>query len=165
MSMLQDTKDMYVSLYMLSTRGWLKYHCSFSIMPKFWNFAELAKVALPNEVLQRNLQGYLVVQLTNAFISCRLNYFNSVPYGLPSTPVPIYCTQCHIDSFSYITPVLREPHGLSYLDIISFKICLSISLCLHGLAQNCPSTCAILLVLYIHQYTTSLNVLAMLMHA
>src|SRR5271163_4500933 len=84
--------------------------------------------------VRRYLPQEAALKLAHAFVSCRLEYCNSVLFGLPQYLVARLQSVLNSSArlatrtsrFAHITAVLRELHWLPYPQRITFKICLTV---------------------------------------
>ena len=94
--------------------------------------------------VRRYLPQEAALKLAHAFVSCRLDYCNSVLFGLPQYLIARLQSVLNSSErlatrtsrFAHITPVLRELHWLPYPQRVTFKICLNVYKCLHGMAPH-----------------------------
>ena len=94
--------------------------------------------------IRKFLNHETVQILVNAFVTSRLDYCNSLLYGLPATQLnKLQRVQnaaarliCNISRFDHISPILFELHWLPIKYRINFKILLITYKALHGLAPN-----------------------------
>ena len=94
--------------------------------------------------IRKFLNHETVQILVNAFVTSRLDYCNSLLYGLPATQLnKLQRVQnaaarliCTISCFDHISPILFELHWLPIKYRINFKILLITYKALHGLAPN-----------------------------
>ena len=85
-----------------------------------------------------------VKTLVHAFISSRLDYCNSLLYGigdglltkLQTVQNAAACVVAETRKFDHITPVLRQLHWLPVHQRITFKLAMITFKCLHGLAPS-----------------------------
>ena len=69
--------------------------------------------------------------LVHAFVSSRVDYYNSLLYGLPASQLV-----CCAPRFSHITPLMYELHWLPLKQRIHFKILLFAFKAIHGIAPT-----------------------------
>src|SRR5271163_4427122 len=101
--------------------------------------------------VRRYLPQEAALKLAHAFVSCRLDYCNSVLFGLRLYLIARLQSVLNSSArlatrtsrFVHITPVLRELHWLPYPQRITFKICLTVYKCLHGMAPHYLSSVCI----------------------
>ncbi len=82
--------------------------------------------------------------LINSFVTSRLDYCNSLYYGLPANQLnKLQRVQnaaarliCNVSRFDHITPTLKDLHWLPVKFRIDFKILLIVFKALHGLAPD-----------------------------
>ena len=94
--------------------------------------------------LRPTLSSSAAERLIHAFITSRLDYCNSILYGLPSTILQkLQYVQnsaarllTHTRSREHITPILRQLHWLPIQQRIHFKILLTTYKALHNLAPS-----------------------------
>ena len=84
-----------------------------------------------------------VQTLVNAFVISRLDYCNSILFGLPNTELQkLQRVQniCNMNNFDHITPILVKLHWLPVRYRINFKIVLITFKVIHGLL-TCKTKC------------------------
>ena len=94
--------------------------------------------------IRKFLSSDTVQILANAFVISRLDYCNSILFGLPNTELQklqrVQNTAarliCNINKFDHITPILVKLHWLPVRYRINFKILLITFKVLHGLAPK-----------------------------
>ena len=94
--------------------------------------------------IRRYLSQDCLVTLIHAFVTSRLDYCNSLMYGLPqcqiskSRSVQNAAARIALDlsNSSHITPALRQLHWLPVVKRIQFKILLLTFKAIHGLCQT-----------------------------
>jgi hypothetical protein len=94
--------------------------------------------------IRRCLSKSSAVLLIHAFVSCQLDYCNSILYGLPAVQTrklqSVLNSAARLVSGSsireHIKPQLKSLHWLSYPHRITFKVCLLTYRCLHSMAPK-----------------------------
>ena len=86
--------------------------------------------------LRKYLSQYCVVTLIHAFVTSRLDYCNSLMYGLKLQRVQNAAARIALDlcKFCHITPALRQLHWLPVVKRIQFKILLLTFKAIRGLS-------------------------------
>ncbi|KAK5918790.1 hypothetical protein CgunFtcFv8_022743 [Champsocephalus gunnari] len=113
----------------------LEPHIRHVVKISFFHLRNIAK-------LRPSLTRPAAEQLIHAFISSRLDYCNSLLYGISSTSLNILqCVQnaaarllTHTKSWHHITPVLKELHWLPVSHRIHYKLLVLTFKALHHLA-------------------------------
>ena len=94
----------------------------------------------------RRIRKYLSTEsaklLVHAFVISRIDYCNSLLYGLPQTQlIKLQRVQnaaarliCNVSRFDHITPVLYQLHWLPFKFRIHFKVLLITFKALHGMS-------------------------------
>ena len=92
--------------------------------------------------IRKSLSRRTSEQLIHAIVTSRLDYCNSIYYGLPTNV--IIRLQAVLNAaarlvtggrrFDHVTPILKSLHWLPYPQRIQFKVCLTTYKCLHGLS-------------------------------
>ena len=94
--------------------------------------------------IRRCLSQDCLVTLIHTFVTSRLDYSNSLMYGLPQCQISklrsvqntAACIALDLSNFSHITPALRQLHWLPVAKGIQFKILLLTFKAIHGLCQT-----------------------------
>ena len=94
--------------------------------------------------IRRCLSQDCLVTLIHTFVTSRLDYSNSLVYGLPKCQISklrsvqntAACIALDLSNFSHITPALRQLHWLPVAKGIQFKILLLTFKAIHGLCQT-----------------------------
>ena len=110
---------------------------------KFWRIFGILRKGVGNLRKIANLRRHLYV-LMHAFIMGRIDYCNSLLYGLPATHInKLQRVQnaaarliCLIPRFSHVTPVLYSLHWLPVQFRIDFKILIITFKAIHGHAPE-----------------------------
>ena len=103
--------------------------------------------------IRRCLSQDCLVTLIHTFVTSRLDYSNSLMYGLPQCQISklrsvqntATCITLDLSNFSHITPALRQLHWLPVAKGIQFKILLLTFKAIHGLCQTQIYGCSLLL--------------------
>ena len=94
--------------------------------------------------IRRCLSQDCLVTLIHTFVTSRLDYSNSLMYGLLQCQISklrsvqntAACIALDLSNFSHITPALRQLHWLPVAKGIQFKILLLTFKAIHGLCQT-----------------------------
>ena len=94
--------------------------------------------------IRRCLSQDCLVTLIHMFVTSRLDYSNSLMYGLLQCQISklrsvqntAACIALDLSNFSHITPALRQLHWLPVAKGIQFKILLLTFKAIHGLCQT-----------------------------
>ena len=78
--------------------------------------------------IRKYLTKDITATLVHAFVTCHLDYCNSILYGLPAYQIAKIQSpkcRCKVPRFAHITPYLKELHWLPVKFRIKFKILVS----------------------------------------
>ena len=82
--------------------------------------------------IRRFLSTDTTKALVHAFVTSRVDYCNSLLYGLPASHLNKVQRVCRAPRYCPITPLLYELHWLPVRQRISFKILLFVFKAIHG---------------------------------
>ena len=110
----------------------MKEHVSTAVRSVYWNIRSVGKI-------RRYLDGNTCASLLNALVTSRLDYNNSVLFGVPDTILNmLQAVHNHAARIltgtrmsDHITPVLISLHWLPVRERIKYKILVTVYKCLH----------------------------------
>ena len=110
----------------------MKEHVSTAVRSVYWNIRSVGKI-------RRYLDGNTCASLLNALVTSRLDYNNSLLFGVPDTILNmLQAVQNHAARIltgtrmsDHITPVLISLHWLPVRERIKYKILVTVYKCLH----------------------------------